>query len=490
MPKTPWDSLDPDDLPRLRDKLLRHQVRFQLYPFSAFYRKVLDDLGVRAGGFAGTADLGKLPVVDRATLAERNNDFLLTPTPGSMRRWSSATQLYKGAWDRLLRGLEYARRELANEYEPVHVFETAAADTESVSIYLTRRDLATLATQGRRMLEVAGVKESDILANLLEPISSGAFWPVWMSGVSLGLRQIAPGPLTPDEVGSSTTLSSATVLIARAEDALAVLEKGEDRLANLRLLILAPEPVSAGLRSRLIEAAGSLRIVSTYRFAEGRALWAECIEGAGSPDAGFHLSPDLELIETISPSTGEPAGGSEPGEIVFTGLDQRGTALARYRPGDVAVGGLVPGRCPYCGRIVDRIVGPVVRASNLIQITLAGTDRVTVDVEAFAEALAHPGLASWQVEIGKEDGDPRGDDEVFVHFTPKKDRDPAVLAVELDRLFQSEIGFSPSQFVVQENAGNGIIDTRPVPVGNRQSSVANDPDASSHVRLWRRPPAG
>lgn len=483
MDKYQWDSIDPDDLARMRDQRLRKQVRFQLYAYSAFYRRALDDLGVSAGGFAGVADLSKLELVDRDTLASAPEDFLLEPSHRSIQRWSSPNQLVRVALDRLFRGVDHADRELANEYEPVHARETAGSAGEPLTIHLTRRDLAVLATQGKRMLEVAGVKESDVLLNLLEPVASGGFWPVWTGGVSMGIRQIARGPLDPQEAVAVAKRWKTTVVMARAEDALALFdEAGEGGLTNLRLVITAPHPMSPALRRRLMERADPARIVSTYGFAEGRALWAECIEGSGYPDAGFHLSPDLDLIETISPIPSEPLG-----EVVFTGLDQRGTALARYRPGDVAAGGLAPGRCPYCGRIVDRILGPIVRADNLVQVRLEGERPVAVDVEMLAEALSHPALDSWQVEIAKEDGDPRGADQLFVRYVPRKNKDPAVVAVELDRVLRAEMGLPASQFVLTDDAAGGVIDSRPIPVGSPLNGP-EDLEETGHVRLWRTPP--
>jgi len=146
-------------------------------------------------------------------------------------------------------------------------------------------------------------------------------------------------------------------------------------------------------------------------------------------------------------------------------LEQRGTALIRYRPGDVAMGGVKFGNCPYCERVVERIIGPVRRARNLIELRLAGTQTVAIDVELLNDLLTHPGLEAWKVEVGKSDDDPRGVDEVLVLFSTKEKADPATVAVELDRQFRAEAGFSPTQFVLSEVAEPGVVDLRPIPVG-------------------------
>ena len=438
----------------------------------------------------GVSDLSKLPLVDRTALAANPDDFVLRPSRPLIQKWGSGQQVSSVFWNKLLRGIEAADSELSNEYAPIHVLETTGTTGEPVPVKLTRRDVAVLATEGMRMLEVAGVREGDSLLNLLEPSSAGGFWPVWLGAAALGAEQTAPGFLEPEQAAALATKLYSSAIVALAEDALALLEAaGEERLPALRLLILGPGPLGPTLRKRLAEKAGAgVRIVSTYGFAEGRVLWAECMQGGGSPDTGFHVSGDLELIEMISPRERHAVKPGQPGEIVYTGLDHRGTALARYRPGDVAMGGLVAGRCPHCGRLVDRIVGPIRRAENLMELQLGGEAPLAVDVESLADALAHPALQAWQVELRKSDGDPTGPDEVYVLFDPKGNKDPGQVAAELDRVFRTEIGFSPTQFVLSDRAKGGVVDLRPIPVTSESITVsAGWQEDSPTVRLWRTP---
>lgn len=471
-----WDSLDPQDLARLRDRRLRHQVRFQLYAFSAHYRRVFEQINLQADGFRGVDDLPRLPLVDRAGLAAAPDDFLLRASSERIQRWGSPRQLAGVFLDKMLRGIEISDKQLRHEYEPVHRLETSGATGDPVPVRLSRRDLSILATQGRRMLEVAGVREGGRVLNLLEPLSSGGFWPVWLGGVALGVEQIAPGFLEPKEAAALAATMEASTVVARAEDALALLETAGG-LPRMMTLILGPEPTSPDLSARLRGLVSSeVRILSTYGFAEGRTVWAECAEGSGQQGAGYHTSPDLELFELISPRTLRPMRAGEPGEIVFTGLDQRGTALARYRPGDVALGGISTAPCPWCGRTVERVIGPIVRATNLLEVQPAGDEPVAIDVGAVSEALAHPDLAAWRVEVTKTDGDPRGADEVYVLFKPRRG-DPARLAVELNDAIASELRLEVTQFVLSETAGGGVVDLRPAHVAEGEEA----PDASGET---------
>lgn len=407
-----------------------------------------------------------------------------------IQRWGSGTQISSIFWSKLLKGIDEADKELSHEYAPVHVLETTGTTGEPIPVKLTRRDVAVLATEGMRMLEVAGVRPGDSLLNLLEPSSAGGFWPVWLGATALGAEQIAPGFLEPEQAMALAKKSYSSVIVAIAGEVSSLFEAaGDERLPALRLVILGPGPLGPVLRSRLSEQAGPrVRIVSTYGFAEGRTLWAECIQGSGDLDTGFHISADLEIVEMISPREKQAVRAGEPGEIVYTGLDQRGTAFARYRPGDVAMGGLVTGRCPHCGRFVDRIVGPIRRAENLMELQLPGEGALAVDVESLADALAHPALQAWQVEVRKSDGDPRGPDEVYVLFDPKRNKDPGRVAAELDRVFRTEIGFSPTQFVLSDRAKGGVVDLRPIPVEAQGIALtAGRQEDSPRVRLWRTP---
>lgn len=444
-----WDRLEPEDLSRLNDRRLRRQIRHQLYPYSPFYRRVLDGAGITGQGLRGAEDLNRLPFTTRETLAAAPEDFVLRAPETSIQLRGPARQINRVVLNKLLRGVEGAQRELSNEYQPVHTLETTGTTDEPLQIHLTRRDLAVLSTQASRALQVAGVTAKDFVLSLLEPSSAGGFWPIWLGAISMGAEMLAPGTIDPEFSAALANKTLTTVMVGRAEDLLNVVETSGG-IDSLRTLILAPERVSPTLKRRIRESVGDrVSVISTYGFSEGRSLWTECREGSYYPDAGFHGS-GYELFETI-----------QPGEIAFTGIDHRGTALVRYQPGDVAAGGIRKGGCPYCGRTVDRIMGPIIRSANFIEINLAGEDPLPMDVERFQEALAHPSLASWQVEVAKADGDSRGPDEVFVLFEPREGRHPAEVSVELDRIFKVDLGLSPTQLILSDRGMGKVVDLRP-----------------------------
>lgn len=455
-----WDALDPGDYQKMVDKQVRRQLRFQLFAYSAFYRALFEKDGVSVEELDGAADLQKMRLVRREDLSSAPEDFILRPSRGLIQKWGSGRQLTAVAVDKVLRGIEGADKNLGNEYEPVHLLETAGTTAEPIPIRMSRRDLSVVATQGRRSLEIAGLGEPAVILNLLEPSSAGGFWAFWLGGVAMGAEQLAPGFLEPAQYAALARKVGATVLIGRAEDVLQTLEAQPEGIPSLQRIILGPGPASDTLRARIQAAAGSdVRVVSSYYFAEGRSAWVECAEGAGK-DAGFHTYPDFDLFETVSLKDGSVLRQAEPGEVAYTGLDQRGTAVARYLPGDVSMGGLRKGRCPYCGRVCDRLVGPIRRTDEIVPIQLPGSDRGFLDKQVVSEILSRPDVASWQLEVSKVDDDPRAGDEVVVLFDSERSLAPEI-ARRLEEAFSKSAGFTPTQFVFSRRGERRIVDLRP-----------------------------
>lgn len=432
-------------------------MRYQLYAFGPFYRRRMDEAGIGPHGISKVQDLAKLPPVDRSALAERLDQFSLRPTRRLIQRWGASSQLMSVSLEMVLHGSSHSESLVRNEYEPVHFLGTAGTSGKAIQINLSKRDLAQLGDQGHRMLEMAGVQSGDRILNLLPSGPSGGFWTTWLGGVSLGLDQSAPGPMEPHRVLDHVNQGKANVLIADAGIALGMLQVSWQPPETLRTIILAPRPGNPSETEALRSAAGSsLNVVATYHFAEGRAVWSECQGGAAG---GFHTYPDLEIVEVINPGTGAPARPDDGGELVFTGLDQRGTALARYRPGDI-VSGIQSGPCPYCGRLVDRIMGPIRRAGASVKIQVSGAGLVEIDPVALQSALSHPGLAAWQVQITKPEAGSNGIDDVFVFFKPNEQNDPAALAVELDGVLRQKLGLIPTQFILSDPEDGGLLDLR------------------------------
>jgi phenylacetate-coenzyme A ligase PaaK-like adenylate-forming protein len=160
-------------------------------------------------------------------------------------------------------------------------------------------------------------------------------------------------------------------------------------------------------------------VVSTYGFTEAKMAFSECIPPRGEAPSGFHLNPDLAFVEIIDPETGCRVSDGEPGEIVFTPLDSRGSVVLRYRTGDLIDGGLVHEPCPHCGRSCPRLVGKISRVSDFRRLRLGKLKGTLVDLGSLEHVLDDTdGLGAWQIELRKRNNDPLELDELVVHAVP------------------------------------------------------------------------
>src|SRR5256714_8248077 len=128
--------------------------------------------------------------------------------------------------------------------------------------------------------------------------------------------------------------------------------------------------------------------------------WGECSFPRDQPSGGYHLYPDLGIMEVIDPASGEVVPDGHPGELVFTPLDSRGTVVLRYRTGDYIDGGLVYEPCPHCGRRMPRLVGKISRSSEIKSMNLDKLKGTLVDFNQLEHVLDDaPNIGTWQLEI-------------------------------------------------------------------------------------------
>jgi len=171
-------------------------------------------------------------------------------------------------------------------------------------------------------------------------------------------------------------------------------------------IVLGGEKSPQGIRRKMVTllqemGAGDVRVCGTYGFTEARLAWGEC---PTPPEeySGYHLFPELGVFEVIDPETGEVQGEGQPGELVYTPLDARGTVVLRYRTGDYVDGGVTWEPCPYCGRTVPRIVGKIGRESNTKELQLAKLKGTLVNFDTIQQILDDTTeVGEWQLEIRK-----------------------------------------------------------------------------------------
>jgi phenylacetate-coenzyme A ligase PaaK-like adenylate-forming protein len=221
---------------------------------------------------------------------------------------------------------------------------------------------------------------------------------------------------------------------------------------QLRRLVLGGGKVPDGMRRKLRALTGNLGagpvdVIATYAFTEAKMAWVECPAPPGGEPSGYHLSPDLAIIEIIDPDTGRTVGPMQPGEIVFTALDSRGTVVLRYRTGDRIDGGLTFEPCLYCGRAVPRLVGNISRVSEIRQLHLDKLKGTLVDFNSLEHVLDDiDGLGPWQIELRKVHDDPFECDEIVIHAVAERAAQRDDLERTITRRFIEATELRPNRF--------------------------------------------
>jgi phenylacetate-CoA ligase len=218
-------------------------------------------------------------------------------------------------------------------------------------------------------------------------------------------------------------------------------------------IILGGEKSPEGIRRKMVSmlqemGAGDVRVCGTYGFTEARVAWGEC---PTPPEewSGYHLLTDLGIMEVIDPETGEVKGEGEPGELVYTPLDARGTAVLRYRTGDYVDGGITWEPCPYCGRTVPRIVGKIGRASSTKELQLEKLKGTLVNFDTLQQILDDTAeVGEWQLEIRKAHDDPHDVDELILHVAPENGANVERLKEKIRTRFQTEIEMTPNRIEI------------------------------------------
>ncbi len=457
--KTKWQSLPETTIRQLQAEQLHHYLRDVVLPFSAHYRRVFDEHGLTVDSIRSLEDLRRLPFSSKEDLlntpdnAARYRDFVLIPDEHNLAHRPTTVL------NALLHGREAVKKGFENEFRPVFMTSTTGRSTDPVPFVFTQHDLDNLTTTGRRLFEVCGAKPDMRLLNMFPYAPHLAFWQTHYGATAFGVFMLSTGggkvmstdgnlrmvrKIKPDVIIGMPTfiyhvLHQATVEGVRCE--------------NLRRIVLGGEKVPAGMRRKLHDlalelGASNIDIISTYGFTEAKTAWAECPCAFDAETSGYHLYPDLSIFEVIDPKTGEPVPNGQPGELVYTPLDARGSVVLRYRTGDYLHGGLTYEPCPYCGRCVPRLVGDISRSTEIREMKLDKFKGTLIDFNQLEHVLDDaPEIGAWQVELRKQHDDPLDLDELILHVEPVNGVDRATCMRDLNNLFAAKTELHPNRVV-------------------------------------------
>ena len=353
-------------LPRERDDARTERLRRLIahaHDRVPFYRERFDRAGMRSSDIRTPADIARLPIVEKADLAEAGAARITAAALDSAGLVSTMTSGYSG--------------------EPLVIRRTRAEQTIWARSWLS--DLLR-----------AGLRRDDRIASIFFPREGHPDGVGPLSGLGLVHETHVDNTLDPPEILRVLRDVRPTFLrgLAGVVDRIASSMTDRDRATiRPRAVWVSGEVLTASARER-IEAGFGARVHNAYGTHEVGLLASDC--GA----TGFmHLGrPDL-IVELVAPKGPAPEGARE---IVVTALDFHAAPFIRYRVSDAVIPG--PGACPcgsplptlarIDGRTIDylelpdgrsvhpyRILGPTLRSAPWVrqyQLVQEATDRIVL----------------------------------------------------------------------------------------------------------------
>jgi len=325
------ETMPVDEIKKLQSEKLVKQVK-HVYENVEYYRKLMDEKGVKPEDITGIEDLHKLPFLKKDDLREAYPYGLLAkPLKDCVR-----------------------------------IHSTSGTTGKRVVAFYTQHDVDLWEDCCARAIVAAGGTEEDVCQ-----VAYG--YGLFTGGAGLHGGSHKVGCLTLPMSSGNTERQvqfmadlGATILCCTPSYAAYVGEylkengyKPED--IPLKAGIFGAEPWTEEMR-RGIEATLGIKAYDIYGLTEtsGPGVAFECCE-----QSGMHINEDHFLAEIIDPDTCEVLPEGSKGELVFTALDKEAFPLLRYRTRDICVLSRKP--CS-CGRTHIKMSKPMGRSDDMLII--------------------------------------------------------------------------------------------------------------------------
>ncbi len=313
------ETMPREDLRALQLQRLQAIVE-RVYHLVPFYRRRLDEAGVKPEDIRTLDDLKRLPFTTKQDIRD-NYPFGLFAAP----------------MDQIVR-----------------LHASSGTTGKPTPVAYTQRDLDTWAELMARTIACAGAHRGDI-------VHIGYGYGLFTGGLGFhyGAERLGAAviPVSGGQTRRQVMLIQdfcPTVLCCTPSFALYLAEVAQEmgvhfKDTKLRVGIFGAEPWSEAMRQE-IENRLALDALDIYGLSEiiGPGVAVECIEAK----KGLHLFEDHFLPEIINPQTLEPVAPGETGELVITPLTKEAFPLLRYRTRDVTSLDYAP--CT-CGRTIARM---------------------------------------------------------------------------------------------------------------------------------------
>ena len=301
------------------------------YENSAYYRKKMDDHGVKPEDIKSLADITKLPFICKDDLREAYPYGLLCMPL----------------------------------HDCVRIQSTSGTTGRRVIAFYTQHDIDLWEDTCARAIVAAGGTPDDVVQ-----VCYG--YGLFTGGPGLNGGSHKLGSLTLPMSSGSTDRQiqfmqdlGSTILCCTPSYAAyigeTIVERGLQDTIKLKAGIFGAEAWSEEMR-RDIEKNLRIKAYDIYGLTEleGPGVSYECCE-----QRGMHICEDQFIAEIIDPNTGEVLPDGEKGELVFTSLNKQAFPMVRYRTRDICV--LSHEKCS-CGRTHVRMSKPMGRSDDMLII--------------------------------------------------------------------------------------------------------------------------
>ena len=292
----------------------------RVYHIVPFYRRRLDEAGVKPEDIRTLDDLHRIPYTTKQDIRD-NYPFAMFAAP----------------MDQIVR-----------------IHASSGTTGKPTPVAYTQRDIDMWAEMMARTLAAGGAHAGDIVH-----VAYGYGLFTGGLGAHYGAERLGAAviPVSGGQTRRQVMLIQdfgPTVLCCTPSFALYLAEVGQEMgvdfaKSKLRVGIFGAEPWSDAMRTE-IEARLHLDALDIYGLSEilGPGVAIECVEAK----RGLHIFEDHFLPEIINPVTLEPLPPGEPGELVITTITKEAFPLLRYRTRDITSLDYAPCKC---GRTIARI---------------------------------------------------------------------------------------------------------------------------------------
>ena len=325
------ETMERPELEALQLERLKRIVAY-VYDRVPFYRKRLDDAGVKPDKIKVLSDIQYIPYTTKDDIRD-TYPFGLFAVP---------------------------------QKEIVRIHASSGTTGNPTVVGYTKNDLETWSDCVARLVTAAGATDEDIVQ-----IAFGYGLFTGALGLHYGLERIG-ATVVPTSTGNTEKQLKlmrdfgTTALVSTPSYALYIAEVAADigidcRDLKVRLGLFGSEGCSIEMRTK-VEEAWNLFATDNYGMSE---LMGPGVSGECRLRCGMHFAEDHFLPEIIDPKTGDVKPRGEEGELVVTTLTKEGIPLLRYRTKDITC--IHYEKCE-CGRTHARMDKPLGRSDDMLKI--------------------------------------------------------------------------------------------------------------------------